>query len=78
MEERPTHGTAGIERPDLGDTVDTEPRTESTLPHAEARLLEQLRSGDAEAGRRFVGDRYPGLYQYLLYLTGQPDLTLLC
>jgi RNA polymerase sigma-70 factor, ECF subfamily len=40
----------------------------------DARLLEQIRSGDAEAGRRFVGEQYPGIYRYLLYLTGQPEL----
>jgi RNA polymerase sigma-70 factor (ECF subfamily) len=40
---------------------------------ADARLLEQLRRGDVEAGRRFVRDHYPGVYRYLLYLTGQPE-----
>jgi len=49
--------------------VNAETGLESTLPHAGARLLEQLRSGDAEAGRRFVGDHCPGIYQYLLSLT---------
>ena len=37
---------------------------------ADPRLVEQLRRGDAEAGRRFVRDYYPGIYRYLLYLTG--------
>src|SRR3954447_22193158 len=34
------------------------------------RLAQQLRRGDAEAGRRFVRDFYPGIYRYLLHLTG--------
>jgi RNA polymerase sigma-70 factor (ECF subfamily) len=41
---------------------------------AEARLLEQLRRGDAEAGRRFVREQYPAVYRYLVHLTGRPDL----
>jgi len=50
------------------------PRAEGMLPDAEVRLLEQIRSGDAEAGRRFVREHYPAIYRYLLYLTGQPEL----
>jgi RNA polymerase sigma-70 factor, ECF subfamily len=46
---------------------------EGDLP-AEALLLEQLRRGDAEAGRRFVREQYPGVYRYLLHLTGRPDV----
>jgi RNA polymerase sigma-70 factor, ECF subfamily len=42
-------------------------------PSAEGRLLDQLRRGDAEAGRRFVREYYPGVYRYLLYLTGRPE-----
>jgi RNA polymerase sigma-70 factor (ECF subfamily) len=42
-------------------------------PSAEARLVEQIRRGDADAGRRFVHEFYPGVYRYLLYLTGQPE-----
>src|SRR5712691_8973347 len=47
------------------------------LPAAErvtsgdAPLIEQLRSGDAEAGRQFVREYYPDVYRYLLYLTGR-------
>jgi RNA polymerase sigma factor (sigma-70 family) len=41
---------------------------------SDTRLLEQIRSGDAEAGCRFVREHYPGIYHYLLYLTGQPEL----
>ena len=40
---------------------------------ADARLLEKLRRGDAEAGRRFVHAYYAGVYRYLLYLTGRPE-----
>jgi RNA polymerase sigma-70 factor (ECF subfamily) len=40
---------------------------------AEAALVEQLRSGAAEAGRRFVRDYYPHVYHYLLFLTGRRD-----
>jgi RNA polymerase sigma-70 factor, ECF subfamily len=41
---------------------------------ADARLVRQLQCGDAEAGRRFVRDYYPGIYRSLLYLTGSRDL----
>src|SRR6266852_978663 len=53
---------------------------ESSRPPAEgvldsdARLVRQLRRGDAEAGHRFVRDYYPGVYRYLLYLTGRPEM----
>src|SRR5215213_2597676 len=40
---------------------------------AEGRLLERLRRGDADAGRQFVHEYYPGVYRYLLYLTGRPE-----
>jgi RNA polymerase sigma-70 factor, ECF subfamily len=36
-------------------------------------LLEQLRRGDVEAGRRFIQDHYPGIYRYLVHLTGRRD-----
>jgi RNA polymerase sigma factor (sigma-70 family) len=41
---------------------------------ADALLLEQLRRGDVEAGRRFVREHYPAVYRYLVYLTGHPDV----
>jgi RNA polymerase sigma-70 factor (ECF subfamily) len=44
------------------------------LPAADARLLEQIRSGDREAEYRFVREYYPGIYRYLVYLTGSPEL----
>src|SRR5947199_10358965 len=40
----------------------------------DARLVEQLQQGDAEAGRRFVRDYYPGVYRYLLSLTGRREM----
>jgi len=40
---------------------------------ADTLLVERLRQGDAEAGRRFVREYYPGIYRYLLYLTGRRD-----
>jgi len=40
---------------------------------ADALLLEQIRSGDPDDGHRFVREYYPGIYRYLLYLTGRPD-----
>jgi RNA polymerase sigma-70 factor, ECF subfamily len=51
----------------------------SSPPHdggalsADTLLVERLRQGDAEAGRRFVREYYPGIYRYLLYLTGRRD-----
>ena len=42
-------------------------------PSADRQLLEQIRGGDLDAGHRFVQDYYPGVYRYLLYLTGSPD-----
>src|SRR5438094_7184627 len=58
----------------VGDRVDTNMPAEGRLPDAEARLLELIRSGEAEAGHRFVREHYPGIYHYLLYLTRQAEL----
>jgi RNA polymerase sigma-70 factor (ECF subfamily) len=44
------------------------------LPETDARLLEQIRSGDAEAGGRLIREHYADIYRYLLYLTGQPEV----
>src|SRR2546426_103717 len=41
---------------------------------ADVLLVRQLQCGDAEAGHRFVRDYYPGIYRYLLYLTGRPEM----
>src|SRR5437016_5155737 len=45
-----------------------------SAPSADMLLLEQIRSGDAEAGHCFIRDYYPGVYRYLLYLTGRPEM----
>ena len=39
----------------------------------DARLVQQLRQGDPEAGRQFVREYYPGVYRYLFYLTGRRE-----
>src|SRR5438876_778982 len=55
-------------------TVHQEDPTAPRQPPAEdMRLLGQLRCQDAEAGRRFVRDYYPGVYRYLFYLTGRRE-----
>jgi RNA polymerase sigma-70 factor (ECF subfamily) len=68
-------------RLDVEDRTRCNPPAEEMLPAGyppqaagDARLLEQIRSGDAEAGRSFVREHYPAIYRYLLYLTGQPEL----
>src|SRR5262245_45657116 len=43
------------------------------LPHPDARLVQQLRQGDPKAGRQLVREHYPGIYRYLLYLTGRRE-----
>src|SRR5690349_2462366 len=43
------------------------------MPSVEGLLLERIRAGDLDAGHRFVRDYYPGVYRYLLYLTGSPE-----
>jgi RNA polymerase sigma-70 factor, ECF subfamily len=40
---------------------------------ADALLVEKARRGDAAAGHRFFREYYPGIYRYLLWLTGRPD-----
>jgi RNA polymerase sigma-70 factor, ECF subfamily len=42
-------------------------------PHPDARLVQQLRQGEPEAGHRFVREHYPGIYRYLLFLTGRRE-----
>jgi RNA polymerase sigma-70 factor, ECF subfamily len=46
---------------------------DGSMPPADALLLQQIRSGEPAAGHQFVQDHYPGVYRYLLYLTGSPD-----
>src|SRR5204862_5061278 len=40
---------------------------------AEARLIQRLRQGDADAGYQLMRDYYSGVYRYLLLLTGRPE-----
>jgi RNA polymerase sigma-70 factor, ECF subfamily len=40
----------------------------------DACLVERLRHGDAEAGHLFFRDHYPGVYRYLLWLTGRREV----
>jgi RNA polymerase sigma factor (sigma-70 family) len=47
---------------------------EEPLTETEAALVEQLRGGDVEAGRRFVRDHYPGIFRYLLSLAERREL----
>jgi RNA polymerase sigma-70 factor, ECF subfamily len=55
------------------ETARSEPPVEQRIPSADALFVQQLRSGDAEAGSRFVREYYPGIYRHLLYLTGRPE-----
>jgi RNA polymerase sigma-70 factor, ECF subfamily len=50
-----------------------DPTPGESILSADMALLDQLRSGDAEAGHRFVREYYPGVYRYLLYLTRRPE-----
>jgi RNA polymerase sigma-70 factor, ECF subfamily len=45
---------------------------ETTAP-ADALLIQRIRRGDTDAGHRFVREYYPGIYRYLLYLTGRAE-----
>jgi RNA polymerase sigma-70 factor (ECF subfamily) len=56
------------------DRSHTGASAEQGTPDVDARLLEQIRSGDAAAGQQFVHEHYHAIYRYLLYLTAQPDL----
>src|SRR5438034_540728 len=49
------------------------PQAAEALPAEDARLLAQIRAGDADAGHRFVREHYPSIYRHLLYLTGQRE-----
>jgi RNA polymerase sigma-70 factor (ECF subfamily) len=58
----------------VNDHGDARPTASRRLPDADALLLQQLRSGDAQAFHRFVREEYGAVHRYLLYLTGRPDL----
>src|SRR6266540_3497402 len=55
------------------DPLPPEQPIAGSMPCPDTRLVEQLRQGDPEAGRQFVRDHYPGIYRYLLYLTGRRE-----
>src|SRR5438067_1439657 len=55
------------------DPISLEVRVAGPILGPDARLVQQLQQGDAEAGRQFVRDYYPGVYRYLLSLTGQRE-----
>jgi RNA polymerase sigma-70 factor, ECF subfamily len=57
----------------LEQTSFLHPPDAGLMPSEDARLLAQIQRGDAEAGRRLVREQYPGVYRYLLYLTGQAE-----
>lgn len=42
-------------------------------PGPDAAFVRQLRQGDRSAGRQLVQEYYPGVYRYLLYLTGDRE-----
>src|SRR5690242_18928293 len=44
--------------------------SDGAVPPADRLLLAGVRAGDADVGQRFVRDHYPGVYRYLLHLTG--------
>src|SRR5216684_3749854 len=68
-----------------GSSVDREAHpllslpADGAVPSADGLLLERIRAGDLDAGHQFIQEYYPGVYRYLLYLTGSPvaaeDLT---
>src|SRR5205809_7379196 len=63
-------GEAGLRQ---GDRLCRERAADESVPGPDAQFVQQLRQGDAEAGHRFVREYYPGVYRYLLYLTGRPE-----
>src|SRR5258708_4802953 len=69
----PPGAGADGERLDVEDRARSRSRGGERLSDEEARLLEQIRAGDSEAGRQFVREQYGSIYRYLLSLTGQPD-----
>jgi RNA polymerase sigma-70 factor, ECF subfamily len=44
------------------------------VPSADSHFVKQVRQGDSEATHRLVREYYPGIYRYLLWLTGRPEL----
>src|SRR4051812_20955536 len=59
--------SASIGRLDVGTHVLFDPIEAGMPSDADARLLEQIRSGSAEAGRSFVQEHYSAIYQYSVF-----------
>ena len=70
----PTIGPLGVNGGEERNPTALNPGASARLPSAEARLIEQLRQGDPEAGHQFARDYYPDVYRYLLYLTGRAEM----
>src|SRR5947209_1367784 len=49
------------------------PLAAEPMSSADRQLLEQIHGGDPDAGQRLIRDYYPGVYRYLLVLTGSRD-----
>src|SRR6266852_6181085 len=74
MDALPSIGTGSGSTPlDRDDPLRQRLPAHEPGPSADRQLLEKIRSGDLDAGHRFVQVYYPGVYRYLLYLTGSPD-----
>jgi RNA polymerase sigma-70 factor (ECF subfamily) len=58
---------------DRDETVSRDPELTGRESDEEDQLVQRLREGDAAAGHEFVRDYYPGVYRYLLYLSGSPE-----
>src|SRR5690349_9611416 len=69
--EQPAHGVTKVNPEDISSQNSP---AAGTSPSADARLVEQLRRGDAEARHRFFREYYPRLYRYLLWLAQRPEL----
>jgi RNA polymerase sigma-70 factor, ECF subfamily len=55
------------------DSISSDRPAARSMPGPDAPLVQRLRQGDPEAGRQFVREHYPGVYRYLLYLTGRRE-----
>jgi RNA polymerase sigma-70 factor, ECF subfamily len=66
--ELPLMERAGVENP-----MRPEARARERSPGEDARLVEQVRAGDEEAGQQFVREHYAAIYRYLLSLTRQAE-----
>jgi RNA polymerase sigma-70 factor, ECF subfamily len=56
------------------DSLEPNRPSQDSVTDEDMRLVQQIREGDSAAGHRFVQQHYPGVYHYLLYLSGRPEL----